>query len=213
MLHEAKSIIITQIIIIFLGFFVFLYTHIGFFIPLLGAGILFLGFTFYFFRNPNRIIPGDSAVIVSPADGTILNIDFVEERLYLKKKVQRITIFLSVFNVHVNRIPFTGKVEFLHYQKGKFKAAFNHKASEENEQHSIGLSHSKGKILFKQITGFIARRIISYLKENQNVEKGDVFGMIKFGSRCDVFFEDNVEIKVKIRDKVKGGETILGIVK
>jgi phosphatidylserine decarboxylase len=167
-------------------------------------------FNFYFFRDPQRIIPVGENLILSPADGTIVDIEEINEPYYLNERVTRVSIFLSVLNVHVNRIPVTGNVTFLKYIKGKFFVAFADKASEENEQSIIGIQHAKGKILFKQIAGIIARRIIYHLEIGQEVAAGQRFGLIRYGSRVDVFFPKNTELKVKLRDKVTGGETILG---
>jgi phosphatidylserine decarboxylase len=137
-------------------------------------------------------------------------IEEVEEPYYFKTKVRRVSIFLSVFNVHINRIPVSGKVEFLKYIKGKFLVAFDDKASEENEQSIIGIRLEKGKILFKQIAGIIARRIVFHVVVGDTVNAGDRFGLIRYGSRVDIFFPENVELKVSLKDKVYGGETIIG---
>jgi phosphatidylserine decarboxylase len=171
--------------------------------------IIFL-FNFYFFRDPERTIPEDENLILSPADGTVVLIEEVDEPYYFKTKVKRVSIFLSVFNVHVNRIPVSGTVEFVKYIKGKFLVAFADKASEENEQSIIGIQHKKGKILFKQIAGIIARRIIYHVSEGDTVSAGDRFGLIRYGSRVDMFFPENVDLKVGLKDKVYGGETIIG---
>ncbi|MCK4559843.1 MAG: phosphatidylserine decarboxylase family protein [Calditrichia bacterium] len=173
------------------------------------VAIIFL-FNFYFFRDPERNIPKGNDLILSPADGTVVMIEDVDEPYYFKTKVRRVSIFLSVFDVHVNRIPVIGKVEFLKYIKGKFLVAFADKASEENEQSIIGIRHEKGKILFKQIAGIIARRIIYHVVEGDTVDAGDRFGLIRYGSRVDMFFPENVELKVSLKDKVYGGETIIG---
>ena len=134
----------------------------------------------------------------------------MQEPYYFKEKVTRVSIFLSVFNVHVNRIPVEGKVEFVKYLKGKFLVAFADKASEENEQSIIGIRHKKGKILFKQIAGIIARRIVFHVEEGDSVTAGERFGLIRYGSRVDVYFPKNAKIKVTLKDKVIGGESILG---
>ncbi len=173
------------------------------------VGIVFI-FNFFFFRDPDRNIPLGEDLILSPADGTVIKIIEVEEPYYFKAKVKRVSIFLSVFNVHVNRIPVTGEAELVKYIPGKFLIAFDHKASEDNEQSIIGIKHKKGKLLFKQIAGIIARRIIYHIDEGDSVTAGDRFGMIRYGSRVDMFFPENVEIKVKLDDKVYGGETIIG---
>jgi phosphatidylserine decarboxylase len=167
-------------------------------------------FNFYFFRDPERSIPEGNDLILSPADGTVVLIEEVEEPYYFKTKVRRVSIFLSVFNVHVNRIPVNGTAELVKYIKGKFLVAFADKASEENEQSIIGIQHEKGKILFKQIAGIIARRIVYHVNEGDSVKAGDRFGLIRYGSRVDMFFPENVELKVSLKDKVYGGESVIG---
>ncbi|MCK5033421.1 MAG: phosphatidylserine decarboxylase, partial [Calditrichia bacterium] len=132
------------------------------------VGIVFI-FNFFFFRDPDRNIPLGEDLILSPADGTVIKIIEVEEPYYFKAKVKRVSIFLSVFNVHVNRIPVTGEAELVKYIPGKFLIAFDHKASEDNEQSIIGIKHKKGKLLFKQIAGIIARRIIYHIDEGDSV--------------------------------------------
>jgi phosphatidylserine decarboxylase len=204
-----------KIIVITLLIFV-LFIIVTYFFPILLLKILsgivaivFL-FNFYFFRDPERNKPDGNDFILSPADGTVVLIEEVEEPYYFKSKVRRVSIFLSVFNVHINRMPVSGKVEFLKYKKGKFLVAFEDKASEENEQSIIGIQHKKGKILFKQIAGIIARRIVYHVTEGDTVNAGDRFGLIRYGSRVDMFFPENVELKVSLKDKVYGGETIIG---
>ena len=205
----VKIIVVTLLIFI-------LFIVVTYFFPVLPLKILtgfiaviFL-FNFYFFRDPERTIPGGKDLILSPADGTVVLIEEVDEPYYFKSKVRRVSIFLSVFNVHVNRIPVSGRVEFLKYLEGKFFVAFADKASEENEQSIIGIRHEKGKILFKQIAGIIARRIIYHVTEGDTVNAGDRFGLIRSGSRVDMFFPENVELKISLRDKVYGGETVIG---
>ena len=204
-----KVIVITLIVLI-------LFITLTYFFPVVilkilsgFVAVIFL-FNFYFFRDPERNIPDGSDLILSPADGTVVLIETVEEPYYFKSKVRRVSIFLSVFNVHVNRIPVSGTVEFVKYIKGKFLVAFADKASEENEQSIIGIKHIKGKILFKQIAGIIARRIIYHVNEGETVSAGDRFGLIRYGSRVDMFFPENVDLKVNLKDKVYGGETIIG---
>ena len=183
----------------------FLLVHIFTFI----AGFIFL-FNFYFFRDPEREVPVGENLIVSPADGKIIKIEEVDEPLFLKEKTKMVSIFMSVVSVHVNRIPITGKVEYLDYQVGKFLAAFDHKASDENEQSIIGLSDGKRKILFKQIAGVIARRIVYRLSKGDDVKAGERFGLIHYGSRVDMFFPLNVDVKVDLNDMVTSGESIIG---
>ncbi len=177
---------------------------------LAGIFALLTVFNLYFFRDPERQPPDDPHAIVSPADGTIIEIKEVEEPEYFRGKVRQISIFLSVFNVHVNRIPISGKVEYVAYHPGKFLAAFKDKASLDNEQTAIGISDAYGRrVLFKQIAGLIARRIVCHVKEGQQVTVGERMGLIRYGSRVDVFFDLSARVLVKKGQKVKGGETVL----
>lgn len=178
-------------------------------IPLIGIEFLVI----YFFRDPERKIPAGDEVIVSPADGKVVLIKDVYEEHFLKSEGVQVSIFLSVFNVHVNRIPISGIVRYFRYMEGAFLAAFNHEASLKNEQTVIGIETAKGKVLFKQIAGLLARRIVFVPKENDSVVKGDRCGIIKFGSRVDMIFQKNVEIKVRVGDNVVGGETIVGVIR
>jgi phosphatidylserine decarboxylase len=173
------------------------------------AGFVFL-FNFYFFRDPERVTPQGDNLIISPADGKIIKIDEVEEPLFFKQRTRMISIFMSVVSVHVNRFTITGKVEYIDYQVGKFLAAFDHKASDENEQSIIGISGGNKKILFKQIAGIIARRIVYKVNKDDEVRAGDRFGLIHYGSRVDMFFPLDVDVRVKMNDMVKCGESIIG---
>jgi len=173
------------------------------------TGAVFI-FHFFFFRDPDRKTPAGDNLIIAPADGTIIAIDEVEENEYFKDRVQRVSIFMSVFNVHVNRIPLAGEVEYLDYAKGRFKAAFAEDAPEVNERTVIGIRSSKGKLMFKQIAGLIARRIVYHIKTGDTVRSGERFGLIKYGSRVDLYFPLSVKLNVKMKDKVKSGTTIIG---
>ncbi len=167
-------------------------------------------FHFFFFRDPERHFEGPENAIVAPADGTVILIEEVYEPEYLKSVATKISIFMSIFNCHVNRIPITGTVEFLKHKDGKFLNAMNHRTGEENEQQMIGIQTKYGKIFFKQIAGLIARRIVCKLNLGQKVQQSQRFGMIRYGSRLDVFVPENVQIKVKLNQKTVAGETILG---
>lgn len=171
--------------------------------------LFFLIFSLYFFRDPDRTPPIQDNVIVSPADGTVLFVKDVIENSFIGKKAKQVSIFMSPLDVHVNRIPVDGRVEFLKYYKGKYIAAFEDKASEVNERAEIGISGKYGKVFFTQVAGFIARRIIYEISIGDSVKIGERFGMIKFGSRVDVIVPDNCNVMVKKDDKVIGGETIL----
>ena len=167
-------------------------------------------FHFFFFRDPERSFEGPETAIVAPADGTVVLIEDVEEPVYIKGPAKKISIFMSVFNCHVNRIPATGTVEFLQHKDGKFLNAMNHRTGEENEQQLIGINSKFGKIFFKQIAGLIARRIVCKLELGQKVQRSQRFGMIRYGSRLDVFLPANASVKVQLNQKTVAGETIIG---
>ena len=171
--------------------------------------ILFL-FSLFFFRNPDRAVKEDDNQILSPADGTVIKIGLVDEPEFFKGRAMLVSVFMSVFNVHVNRMPISGKVTYLEYKKGKFLAAFADEASDINEQSIIGIEKGNRKVLFKQIAGLIARRVIYRIEKGQEVKQGELFGMIKFGSRLDILMPETVKVKVQLKQKVKGGLSIIG---
>ena len=192
-----------------------------FLIPLLAAAILayalglhtaaFLvllpaAFVAFFFRNPRRKIPSDPRIIVSPADGRVVKIERVGN-------VTKLSIFLSIFNVHVNRSPIAGRIEAMDYRKGKFKFAFDHNASVENERNIIMVAQGDLKVVFTQIAGLVARRIVCWKKVGDTVGKGELVGLIRFGSRVDVLFPAGTEATVERGARVRGGSTPIGIIK
>lgn len=177
--------------------------------PIIVFAIAFLLFSLNFFRDPERITPDLKNVVVSPADGKIVIVKDIYEGEFLKGNAKQISIFMSPLNVHVNRIPINGKIDYLKYVKGEYLVAFHEKADKRNERTEIGVTNSNGKILFTQVAGFVARRIVCDLKEGDSVKMGNRFGMIKFGSRSDVIVPANWKLKVKLGDKVTAGETIL----
>lgn len=174
---------------------------------LLAALILIL--TLNFFRDPDRKTPSQERIIVSPADGKVIVIKENISNHFVGEKCNQISIFMSPLNVHVNRIPISGKVEHLKFYEGKFFAAFEDKASENNERMETGIVSKEGKILFTQIAGFLARRIVNELKIGDAVNIGERFGMIKFGSRVDILVPGNFLPRVKLNENVHAGETIL----
>jgi len=167
-------------------------------------------FVIYFFRDPNREVPPGESIVVSPADGKVIIIEEGQENEFFNGDVKKVSIFMSVFSVHVNRIPVSGKVTYFNYSKGKFLPAFKDDASYENEQTSILIEGNKIKVLFKQIAGIIARRIVCNIREGARVEQGERFGMIKFGSRVDMVLPASVNLKIKLDDNVQAGQTIIG---
>jgi phosphatidylserine decarboxylase len=178
---------------------------------LLAISVLLFGFVIFFFRDPVRKLPEGIKEndIISPADGKVIMIEEIDEDKFLKSKAKMIGIFLSPLNVHVNRVPSSGKVELFEYVKGDYIAAFDHKSSERNERTIIGITTPKFRLLFKQIAGFVARRIVCSLRTGDTVKRGEKFGMIKFGSRVDVILPGNSIVKVSVNQKVTGGETII----
>ncbi|MFZ2955331.1 MAG: phosphatidylserine decarboxylase family protein [Candidatus Ozemobacteraceae bacterium] len=167
-------------------------------------------FTLYFFRDPERDIPTGEDVIVSPADGTILGVDQVEHVPFIDGPAKRVTIFLSIFNVHINRSPIDGKVVYRHYHAGKFLPANFDKASTDNEQNSVGIDDNGFRVLVRQIAGIIARRIVCWKEAGDVVSRGERFGLIRFGSRTEIFLPLSTKIEVTPGQKVQGGATIIG---
>ena len=185
--------------------------HWGFWIPLAMLALVYLEILF-FFRDPERTIPPDPDALVSPADGTVTNVEEVDEPGFPGGRALRISIFLSIFNVHVNRIPRSGTVVSINYFPGAFLDARNPESAVRNEQLWIDMVEDNGRPLrIKQISGAIARRIVCWLKEGETVQKGERLGMIKLGSRTDLLIPPGAvrEILVKVGDTVRGGATIL----
>ncbi|NLV31657.1 MAG: phosphatidylserine decarboxylase [Acidobacteria bacterium] len=172
----------------------------------LPAGILFVLalFTAFFFRNPERRVPGDPGLVVSPADGKVVKIARREDG------EQTLSIFLSIFDVHINRSPIDGVLEDLLYKRGKFKVAFDEEASRVNEQNILTISGGGVRLVVKQVAGMIARRVICWKKPGEPVRRGEVIGLIRFGSRVDVVLPEGVRIPVKVGDRVRGGSSVIG---
>ncbi|MDQ7052872.1 MAG: phosphatidylserine decarboxylase family protein [candidate division KSB1 bacterium] len=181
---------------------------------LAGLGWFLTVFTGYFFRDPDRTIPEETGAIVSPADGRIIEISEVEEPEFLQQKATKVSIFMSVVDVHVNRAPISGTVKYFRYQKGRFLRAYLDEASIENEQTIIGVENGNQRLVFKQIAGLIARRVSCDVREGHKISRGERIGIIKFGSRVDLFFPvGEVELRVQLKEKVKAGESIIGVFK
>jgi phosphatidylserine decarboxylase len=178
-------------------------------VSLLGIAVLFI---LNFFRDPERTSPEGENLIVSPADGKVILIKELFEQEYLKCDALQISIFMSPLDVHVNRFPISGKVGYFRYIQGDYIAAFNDKSSERNERTHIGVEKNGFKVLFKQIAGAVAQRIIANVSVGQEAKRGERFGMIRFGSRVDVIMQKEVDIKVKLNDRVRAGETVLATI-
>lgn len=188
-------------------------------IPALGLGIVFAaaqvwplavllflltGFICYFFRNPERRIPEGANLIVSPADGKVAKISTSPDG------EQTISIFLNIFNVHVNRSPIAGTLERLEYKRGKFKVAFDEEASRVNEQNILTIEGPGIRVVVRQIAGLIARRVVCWKKPGYALQRGERFGLIRFGSRVDVILPGHARIRVKVGDQVRGGSSVIG---
>ena len=171
--------------------------------------LIFFVLVVQFFRNPSRTTPQDENAIIAPADGKVVVIEEVEEMEYIKGKCRQISIFMSPLNVHVNRFPVSGEVLYEKYHPGKYLVAWHPKSSTENERTTTVVAHEKGTVLFRQIAGAVAKRIVNYAKVGQTSKAGAEFGFIKFGSRIDIYLPLSAQVNVKLNQKTVGGETII----
>lgn len=173
--------------------------------------LLLLVMVVQFFRYPLRIISPEEKLVLAPADGTICLIEECEEKEYLKTKALKVSIFMSPLNVHINWVPVSGTVTFLKHRKGEFYAAFKHKSAEENERFCTAIRLSDGReILTNQVAGAVARRILNFLKPGQHVTQNMEMGFIRFGSRVDLYLPSDTKLFVRLGDKVKGTQTVIG---
>lgn len=172
--------------------------------------LVFAVYFAYFFRNPERTIVQDDSVLVSPADGTVMEIIPLESDDFVTGPCNKIVIFMSVFDVHVNRSPMTGKVMVQQYICGRFKPAYKDSVGFINERHMIGIENKKVRISVIQVAGILARRIVSWVTLDDELEKGERYGMIKFGSCLEIVVPQNVEVTVKPGQKTRAGETVIG---
>ncbi|HBG92547.1 MAG: phosphatidylserine decarboxylase [Nitrospirae bacterium RIFOXYB2_FULL_43_5] len=169
-------------------------------------------FMVYFFRDPEREIPEGEGLFVSPADGRIILIKDVFEKEHLKAAVIEISIFMSPFNVHVNRAPCDGKIKGIRHNKGKFIAAYKDEASFKNENIEMTLETKYGDMLVRQVAGYVARRAVCRANTGDSLKRGERYGIIKFSSRLDVYIPKDTAVKVKLGDRVKAGETVIGVI-
>lgn len=166
-------------------------------------------FTLWFFRDPERRIPSDAGLVLAPGEGRVIIVEETDEPTYLKGRCRKISIFLSVFDIHVQRAPCDGTVEHKVYRPGTFAVAWLDKASDDNEQASVGLATPHGKVLVRQIAGLVARRIVTYPSDGQAVVRGERIGLIRFGSRVDLFFPLEWEVACAVGDRAVAGRTVL----
>lgn len=211
--REGYTIIFWTLIIAFaVQYYIIKHTHINIFLLLIET-LICLGFCFwvvYFFRDPKINITNYSKGVLSPATGTVVSIQEVEEEEYFKDKRLQVCIFMSPIDIHVNRNPVSGVIKFFKHHQGKYLVAWHPKSSTKNERTTIVIQTEQGiDVLFRQIAGFVARRICYYDAENKTVVQGEECGFIKFGSRADVYLPLNTKIKVKVGDKMKAGISII----
>jgi phosphatidylserine decarboxylase len=207
-----KSIAITGIIFVVINLICFYFLSGG--MPVLSwifffATLGLLLFIISFFRIPNRQLTFNDNQIISPADGKVVVIEEITDVEYFKDKRIQVSVFMSPANVHQNRTGIAGEVVYNQYHKGKYLVAWDPKSSTENERHSVVVRNSKGEILFKQIAGALAKRIINYLQVGQKVSQNEEMGFIKFGSRVDILLPTNAKVKVQLNEKVKGGVSVI----
>jgi phosphatidylserine decarboxylase len=196
--------------IFFSGFLTLIFSILGCSIVTY-IGLLVTSFILYFFRDPERFIPDKSNAIVSPADGKVILIEKIKDETFLNQDVFKISIFMNVFNVHVNRAPLSGVVEKIIHSPGKFYSADSDKGALQNENCATIITSETGvKIAFVQVAGLIARRIVNWLETDDSLKKGERFGLIRFGSRVDLYLPADIITSVEIGQKVRAGETIIG---
>ncbi len=214
-IHKEGTAIILGVLIFFMVLYILIayYTNCNaVYCNSIGiTGVLFLSFILFFFRNPARRISVDQSIVFAPADGKIIAIEEVFETEFLNRKCIKVSIFMSIWNIHVNRYPISGQIIYTKYHPGKYLIAHHPKSSELNEHQTVVIEKQGGfEIMVKQIAGAIARRVVCYAKEGENVTQGEDLGFIKFGSRVDLFLPLNTEILVSLNEKVRGNRTVIG---
>lgn len=210
MIHKEgyPTLAITGLLLGGIAFASLMYLPSPFGIILAVLAVGFFGFFIQFFRNPKRVAPNLPNSVISPADGKVVVIEKVFEKRFFNREMMQVSVFMSPLNVHVNRIPFDGKVVHSSYQKGKYLVAFHPKSSELNESTTVVYEHGSGKqVMVRQIAGAVARRVVCYMKEGMNVKRGDEMGFIKFGSRADIYLPLDAKIKVQMGDLCTGAIT------
>ncbi len=207
--REGRLTIPISIIIIALIIAVAYAIHLvlGYIFSILGAALLLL--IMNFFRNPYIEVVQDDTQILAPCDGKVVVIEDVQDDIYFKAVVTQVSIFMSPFNVHVNRNPIGGLVRYAKYYPGKYLMAFNPKSSQLNEQTYVVAENDKVTIAYKQIAGFLARRIKCYIKEGEQIDQGEEYGFIKYGSRIDLLMPTSCKVKIQLAEKVKAGKTVI----
>jgi phosphatidylserine decarboxylase len=205
---EGLKTIFSILVIVFIAGIVAALTNSIFVKIIFCLSLIILTISLYFFRDPKRVTTDKENALVSPCDGKVVAIERVDDE-FVDSSV-RISVFLSIFDIHINRIPFSGLVKRIDYKTGKFKSAIKNTSSFENERNTLFIENEKIKFKVTQIAGLVARRIVSYLHEGDFAKKGDRYGLIMFGSRVDLIIPDSINITVKVGDRLKGGVSIIG---
>lgn len=204
------TMILTTIVVSVVGFFSIRFMPEPYGIMVSIPFLVIWGIVIYFFRDPERVTPDNDKLIISPADGKVVLVKETEEPVFIGGKATQVSIFLSPLNVHVNRNPVSGVLDYLKYHPGEYLMAWDHNASELNERADFGVTHSSGlRFFYRQITGFLARRIVYHVKQGDELISGERFGMMKFGSRMDILIPPQTKVKVKEGDVTRAGETII----
>ncbi|HKK11099.1 MAG TPA: phosphatidylserine decarboxylase family protein [Bacteroidales bacterium] len=216
-IHPAgNKIVIRLLIVLILTNSLFVFLLKGYFTAKLIVAIISFLLLFgvaMFFRLPKRHVPElENGTVICPADGTIVVIEETMEPEYFKDMRKQVSIFMSLTNVHVNWYPINGIIRYVKYHAGKYLVAWHPKSSELNERNTIVVEGKDGEILLQQVAGFVARKIVSYAQTGDNIKRGDQIGMIKFGSRVDLYLPLDTEIQVNLDQKVRGGKTVIGII-
>lgn len=213
MTKEGLTFILPALGVSLISFAVWAYGSLHVFLVLAGVFLFLTLFLIFFFRDPKRRTPSGENLVLSSADGKVISIKPFRSAGFVEGEGTLVSVFMSVFDVHVNRAPVSGKVEHVKYNPGKFFPAFKEKASLENEQTEVGFQSPRGRVMIKQIAGIIARRIVCKVRQGDSLRAGQRLGLIKFGSRVDHLLPQAVQIKARLGQKVRAGETVIGVFK
>ncbi|MGB7062472.1 MAG: phosphatidylserine decarboxylase family protein [Candidatus Zixiibacteriota bacterium] len=213
MIKEGYVFVLPTLGVSFILFAIWAHSSLAVILALAVVSLILSLFLIFFFRDPDREAPAEDNLILASADGRIISIKPFQSTDFVGGQGTLVSVFMSVFDVHVNRAPISGRVEYYKYNPGKFLPAFKNKASSENEQTELGIENTHGRVIIKQIAGIIARRIVCKVRPGDKLSAGQRLGMIKFGSRVDHLLPENVEIRVKPGQKVRAGETVIGVFK
>ena len=213
MTREGFTFVLPTLGISLISFAIWAYSSLDILLALAGVFLFLTLFLIFFFRDPERKPPPGENLVLSSADGKVISIKPFQSAGFVDGQGILVSVFMSVFDVHVNRAPISGKVEHFKYNPGKFFPAFQDKASSENEQTELGFQNAHGRVMIRQIAGIIARRIVCKVRQGDDLRAGQRLGLIKFGSRVDHLLPESVEIRTTLNQRVRAGETVIGVFK